>query len=40
MTEARVAGRQGFAEDDALAKDMAAKSAEFAGKGSEVYAKF
>jgi phosphomethylpyrimidine synthase len=35
----KYAAEQGIAEDEALAKGMAAKSEEFAEKGSEVHAK-
>jgi phosphomethylpyrimidine synthase len=35
----KFAAEQGLAESDALTKGMAAKSAEFADKGAEVYAK-
>lgn len=35
----KFAAEQGLAESEALARGMAAKSSEFADKGSEVYAK-
>ena len=35
----KYAAEQGIAENEAFAKGMAAKSSEFADKGSELYAK-